>query len=83
MAEAKVTETNESIERMFKAGAHFGYSKSRRHPSVKPLIFGAKNKVEIFDLEKTKIILNTSSRFVNQFPRITAWFSLLVAKTKP
>lgn len=47
----------ELIERMFAAGAHFGYSKSRRHPSVAPFIFGAKNRVEIFDLEKTNTLL--------------------------
>jgi small subunit ribosomal protein S2 len=52
------------IERMFKAGAHFGLSKSRRHPSVKPLIFGAKNKVEIFDLEKTKEYLDKAKAYV-------------------
>ena len=42
-----------NIDRMFAVGAHFGYSKSRRHPSVKPYIFGMKNWVEIIDLEKT------------------------------
>jgi len=47
----------ELIERMFTVGAHFGYSKSRRHPSVAPFIFGAKNRVEIFDLEKTNMLL--------------------------
>lgn len=67
MAEEKIevrAGMNEIIERMFKAGAHFGYSKSRRHPSVKPLIFGAKNKVEIFDLEKTKDYLERTKEFV-------------------
>src|SRR4051812_6390044 len=63
MAEEKVV-LNPSIERMFKAGAHFGYSKSRRHPSAKPLIFGTKNKVEIFDLEKTEEYLNRAKEFV-------------------
>ena len=52
MAEKKTAVMND-IDKMFKAGAHFGFSKSRRHPSAKPLIFGAKNKVEIFDLVKT------------------------------
>jgi small subunit ribosomal protein S2 len=66
MAEDKNTaiQMNETVGRMFKAGAHFGYSKSRRHPSVKPLIFGAKNKVEIFDLEKTKEYLDRAKEFV-------------------
>lgn len=63
MAEEKVV-LNPEIERMFKAGAHFGLLKSRRHPSVKSLIFGAKNRVEIFDLEKTKDYLDRAKEFV-------------------
>lgn len=52
------------IDSMFKAGAHFAYSKSRRHPSTKAYIFGAKNKVEIFDLEKTQTLLAKVLEFV-------------------
>lgn len=52
------------IDSMFKAGAHFAYSKSRRHPSMASYIFGAKNKVEIFDLEKTSEIFNTTKQFL-------------------
>jgi small subunit ribosomal protein S2 len=43
----------DQIEAMFAAGAHFGYDRSRRHPSALKFIFGRKNNVEIFDLEKT------------------------------
>jgi small subunit ribosomal protein S2 len=52
------------ITDMFAAGAHFGYSRSRRHPSVKPFIFGAKNGVEIMDLEKTSVELERAKAFV-------------------
>lgn len=45
------------IERLFAAGAHFGFSKSRRHPSVKPFLFGSKEGTDIFDLEKTAALL--------------------------
>src|SRR3990167_5906443 len=51
------------IEKMFSVGAHFGYSKTKRHPSVKKFIFGAKNKVEIFDLEKTVKSLEDAKTF--------------------
>lgn len=54
------------IEKMFSVGAHFAYSKSRRHPSVKPFIFGAKNRVEIFDLEKTSDLLVAAREFVQK-----------------
>ena len=56
-----------AIENLFKAGAHFAYSKSRRHPSSKPFIFGVKNKVEIFDLEKTEVDLHKAKDFVKTF----------------
>jgi small subunit ribosomal protein S2 len=55
---------NERIDAMFKAGAHFGYSKTRRHPSVASYIFGVKNKVEIIDLEKTEEMLAKAVAFI-------------------
>jgi len=55
---------NSVIDALFSAGAHFGFVKSRRHPSVKPFILGAKNNVEIFDLEKTSKELGKILAFV-------------------
>jgi small subunit ribosomal protein S2 len=52
------------VEALFSVGAHFGFIKSRRHPSTKPFIFGVKNKIEIFDLEKTKESLEVALDFV-------------------
>jgi len=52
------------IEQMFKAGAHYGYSKTRRHPSVSPYIYATKNKADIIDLEKTSIMLDKAKEFV-------------------
>ena len=49
---------------MFKAGAHFAFSRTRRHPTVAPYIFGVKNKVEIFDLEKTSELLEKAKAFI-------------------
>lgn len=54
----------DAVKSLFEAGAHFGYTKVRRHPSVAPYIFGAKNRVEIFDLEKTLPTLETAKAFV-------------------
>lgn len=45
---------------MFKAGVHFAYSRTRRHPSIEQFIFGAKNQVEIFDLEKVSELLENA-----------------------
>ncbi len=52
------------IDALFSVGAHFGYRRSKRHPTAVPYIFGAKGGVEIFDLEKTKTALLTAEEFV-------------------
>ncbi len=54
------------IDELFQAGAHFGFVKARRHPSAKPFIFGSKNKLEIFDLEKTSEELLKALQFVEE-----------------
>lgn len=65
-----MTETKEVnkavVDSMFKAGAHFGYAKSKRHPSTAPYIFGLKNRVEIFDLEKVSVSLEKVEEFVKK-----------------
>ncbi len=57
-------DSNNLVDALFGAGAHFGFVKSRRHPSAKKFIFGAKNKIEIFDLEKTSLELLKAAEFV-------------------
>ena len=57
---------NELVQALFSVGAHFGYARSRRHPSVTPYIFGVKNQVEIFDLEKTLTLLEKAKMFVRK-----------------
>lgn len=44
---------NKIVEEMFGVGAHYGYSKSRRHPSTSAYIFATKNGVDIINIEKT------------------------------
>lgn len=64
MAEQETTTTNPLVDRLFAVGAHFGYTRTRRHPSVTPFIFGTKNRVEIFDLEETSKLLERAKEFV-------------------
>jgi small subunit ribosomal protein S2 len=52
------------IEKLFSAGAHFGYAKSRRHPSLSKYIFGTKGGTELFDLEKTADALEKALEYV-------------------
>ena len=51
--DTKTTTENPRITEMFEIGAHFGFVRAQRHPSQQKFIFGSKNKIEIFDLEKT------------------------------
>lgn len=53
-----------TLEALFSVGAQYGFVKSRRHPSTKPFIFGVKNKIEIFDLEKTKKSLEKALEYI-------------------
>ncbi len=63
---SKNKKENDQIDAMFAVGAHFGYDRSRRHPSVMKYIFGRKNNVEIIDLEKTAEKLQVAKEFVKE-----------------
>lgn len=54
------------IEKMFEVGAHYAYTKTKRHPSTKAFIFGNKNGTELFDLEKTNVSLEEAKNFVRE-----------------
>ncbi|OGI57247.1 30S ribosomal protein S2 [Candidatus Nomurabacteria bacterium RIFCSPHIGHO2_02_FULL_37_13] len=60
----KKESTDTLIEKMFEAGTHYGYSKTRRHPSISPYIYATKNKTDIIDLEKTSVMLEHALEFV-------------------
>ncbi len=62
-----VSKTNEEqVKALFKIGAHFGYSRSRRHPSVSEFIYGFKNKTAVIDLEKSLESLEKAKNFVKE-----------------
>lgn len=63
------TEKSAAVKAMFEAGAHYGYRRSRRHPSVAAYIFGLKNTVEIFDLDKTSDLLSAAKDTVSVLGR--------------
>src|SRR3989344_4480037 len=62
----KDAEEASDIEEMFQAGLHYGYSRSRRHPSVSQYIFGTKNRTDIIDLEKTRVMLGSALDYLNK-----------------
>ncbi len=69
------------VEQMFNAGVHYGYSKTRRHPSVSPYIYTTKNKGDIIDLEKTSIMLDEAKEFVSELGAKNK--TILFVGTKP
>lgn len=54
---------NPLIDSLFKVGAHFGFSRSRRHATMKPLVYGVKGKTDILDLTKTAPLLEGALAF--------------------
>jgi len=69
------------VEKMFRVGAHYGYSKTRRHPSLSKYIYATKNKGDIIDLEKTSVMLQNATEFVKTLG-VTGKILLFVG-TKP
>src|SRR3989344_5548724 len=57
---------NEGLKEMFKAGMHFGYSRRSKHPNVSDFIYGARNNIEIFDIEKTSKSLSSAKEFISR-----------------
>lgn len=56
--------TKTDLNTLFEAGAHFGYTRARRHPSASAFLFGTKDRSDIFDLEETKKRLDAACAFV-------------------
>lgn len=71
----------EIIQKMFDAGAHLGYSKTRRHPSTAPYIFTTKNSGDIIDLEKTAELLAAAEEAMKGLA--TGGKQILFVGTKP
>jgi len=73
--------TDASVEELFKAGAHYGYSKTRRHPSISSYIYATKNKGDIINLEKTMSLIGEASVFVKSLG--ATYKTIMFVGTKP
>lgn len=73
--------TQNITEEMFRVGVHYGYSKSRRHPSVSPYIFTTKNGVDIINIEKTEELLKKATDAVSKLA--ASGKTILFIGTKP
>jgi len=60
-----MSEKNTALAKeLFTVGAHFGYSKTRRHPSMQKYLFAKKNKVDIIDIEQTTTLLEEAAAYM-------------------
>lgn len=76
------TENNTGlVEKMFEVGAHYGYSRARRHPSTSKFIYTTKNKTDIIDVEKTEIMLEKAIEFAKNLGAKNK--TILFVATKP
>jgi len=53
-----------SLEKLFKAGVHFGHQKRRWSPKMAPYIWGYKNNIHLIDISKTALQLEKASKFL-------------------
>jgi small subunit ribosomal protein S2 len=68
------------LEEMAQAGLHFGHRTSRVHPKIKPYLYGVRNTIHLFDLEKTKEKLKEALKFIQEI--IAENKTLLIIGTK-
>ena len=53
------------IKTLYDAGAHFGYPRTRRHPTSSPFLYTTKDRTDIFDLEETQKRLDAARTFIS------------------
>jgi len=54
---------NAELKTLFDAGAHVGFSRTRRHPTSAPFLFNTKDRTDIFDLEETAQRMANAAEF--------------------
>jgi len=57
---------NINVEEMAMAGLHFGHRTSNINPKIKQYIFGERNTIHIFDLEKTAEKMKEALKFIRE-----------------
>ena len=73
--------SNITIEDLSKAGLQYGFSRTRRHPSMKSFVSGNTNGVDHIDLEKTQKQLTEALSFLKAVQG--AGKQILFVSTKP
>lgn len=53
-----------SLEELLEAGCHFGHQVRRWNPAMKSYVYGEREGIHIFDLVKTKVLLDEACEFL-------------------
>src|SRR5260221_9793874 len=69
-----------SLEDLINAGAHFGHQTKRWNPKMEDYLYGSENGVHIFDLTKTKPMLEEALEFLSN--SVKAGKTVLLLGTK-
>ena len=69
------------VKEMMDAALHFGHQTQRWNPKMKPFLYGSKNGIHIFDLEKTSVYLDKALEFLKH--SAASGKSVMLASTKP
>lgn len=65
-----MSKVNEAlVNELFEAGAHVGYSKTKRHPSTREFIFTSRQKKDVINLEKTAAQLEDALSFISEIKK--------------
>lgn len=70
------------MEEMYKAGVHFGYSRSSRNPKMKPFFYGRSHDTEIFNLEVVYLYLEKAMEFLKEIGLRESKFLLVATKAE-
>ncbi|MGA2910936.1 MAG: 30S ribosomal protein S2 [Candidatus Microgenomates bacterium] len=61
-----MSKPNVSLDTLLETGAHFGHQTRRWNPKMEEYLFGSENGVHIFDLTKTKPLLEEALEFITK-----------------
>ena len=70
-----------NIDSLIKLGAHYGYTRTRRHPSTKGYVISSLNGVDFINLDKTAEDFDAAANFLKSV--ISANKQVLFVGTKP
>lgn len=70
-----------NLDNLVKLGAHFGYTRTRRHPSVKAYVATSQSGIDFIDLKKSEAVFSEATKFLKSVTDANK--QILFVGTKP